>query len=106
MARSPHIKMCLSSRPWAVFEDSFRADSSKRLDIHELTRNDIRGFVSDQLQTHSKWNADTSKKAAAQKENLVECIAAQADGVFLWAFFCDEIDKRRPVQWQHHRRST
>ncbi|KAN0102071.1 hypothetical protein V8E51_012581 [Hyaloscypha variabilis] len=87
MARSPHIKMCLSSRPWAVFEDSFGADSSKRLDIHELTRNDIRGFVSDQLQTHSKWNADTSKKAAAQKENLVECIAAQADGVFLWAFF-------------------
>jgi hypothetical protein len=87
MARSPHIKICLSSRPWAVFEDSFGADSSKRLDIHKLTRNDIQGFVSDQLQTHSKWNADASKKAAARKENLVERIAAQADGVFLWAFF-------------------
>ena len=87
MARSPHIKMCLSSRPWAVFENSFGADSSKRLDIHELTRNDIRGFVSDQLQTHSKWNADASEEAAAQKGKLVERIAAQADGVFLWAFF-------------------
>ena len=87
MARSPHIKMCLSSRPWAVFENSFGANSSKRLDIHELTRNDIRGFVSDQLQTHSKWSADDSEEAAARKANLVERIAAQADGVFLWAFF-------------------
>ena len=87
MARSPHIKICLSSRPWAVFENSFGADSSKRLDIHELTRNDIRGFVSDQLQTHSKWYADASEEAIAQRGMLVERISAQADGVFLWAFF-------------------
>src|SRR5205814_7617494 len=49
MANSPHIKMCLSSRPWAVFERSFGGESKERLDIHELTRNDIREFVSDQL---------------------------------------------------------
>lgn len=87
MASSPHIKMCLSSRPWAVFEDSFGGDGKKRLDIHELTRNDIRSFVSDQLQTHPRWVAEDSKEAAAKKAELVEQIAAQADGVFLWAFF-------------------
>jgi hypothetical protein len=87
MASSPHIKMCLSSRPWAVFENSFGGDSEKRLDIHELTRNDIWGFVSDQLQGHQRWAAETSKEASTEKAKLVEQIAANADGVFLWAFF-------------------
>lgn len=87
MASSPHIKMCLSSRPWAVFEDNFGGDGKKRLDIHELTQNDIRSFVSDQLQTHPRWAAEASKEAGAKKAELVEQIAAQADGVFLWAFF-------------------
>lgn len=87
MASSPHIKMCLSSRPWTVFEDSFGGDSKKRLDIHELTRNDIWGFVRDQLKTHPRWAAEASKEVSAEKAELVEQIAAQADGVFLWAFF-------------------
>lgn len=87
MANSPHIKMCLSSRPWPVFENSFGGNSEKRLDIHELTRNDIWEFVSDQLQDHPKWAAETSKEAAAEKAKLLKQIAANADGVFLWAFF-------------------
>ena len=29
MANSPHIKMCLSSRPWAVFERSFGGESKE-----------------------------------------------------------------------------
>ena len=87
MAGSPHIKMCLSSRPWAVFENSFGGDSKRRLDIHELTRNDIWRFVSDQLQGHPRWAAEASKEADAEKAKLVEQIAANAHGVFLWAFF-------------------
>jgi hypothetical protein len=87
MTSSAHIKMCLSSRPWAVFEDSFGSDSEKRLDIHELTRDDIRGFVSHQLQTHLEWGSRPSIEGSVKKTELVERIAAQADGVFLWAFF-------------------
>ncbi|KAL6693661.1 hypothetical protein J3F84DRAFT_396049 [Trichoderma pleuroticola] len=87
MANSPHIKMCLSSRPWAVFERSFGGEGKERLDIHELTRNDIRKFVGDQLREHPKWAMIESETAAAEKSGLIEQIVAQADGVFLWAFF-------------------
>lgn len=86
MAGSLYIKMCLSSRAWAVFEKSFESDNEKRPDIHELTRNDIRGFVSDQLQTNSQW-AHLSREVGNEKTELVEQIASQSDGVFLRAFF-------------------
>ncbi|QYT06079.1 hypothetical protein H0G86_012946 [Trichoderma simmonsii] len=87
MANSPHIKMCLSSRPWAVFERSFGGEGKERLDIHELTRNDIREFVGDQLREHPKWAMIESETAASEKSSLIEQIVAKADGVFLWAFF-------------------
>ncbi|KAI1388393.1 uncharacterized protein F4822DRAFT_245105 [Hypoxylon trugodes] len=87
MANSPHIKMCLSSRRWSVFEKSFGNNSQKSLDIHELTRGDIRRFVNDQLETHPRWTAEVSEEVSLEKAELVNRIVAQADGVFLWAFF-------------------
>lgn len=87
MASSPHIKMCLSSRPWPVFERSFGGTGQKSLDIHELTRDDIRRFVNDQLQAHERWTAEVSEEVSLEKAKLVDRIVAQADGVFLWAFF-------------------
>jgi hypothetical protein len=87
MASSPHIKMCLSSRRWPVFERSFGGDSQKSVDIHALTRNNIRIFVNDQLQAHSRWTAEVSEEVTLEKAELVDRIVAQADGVFLWAFF-------------------
>ena len=87
MASSPHIKMCLSSRRWPVFERSFGDDSQESLDIQDLTRNDIRRFVNDQLQAHSRWTAKASEEVVLEKVELVDRIVAQADGVFLWAFF-------------------
>jgi hypothetical protein len=86
MAISPYIKICLSSRRWPVFEKSFGDDSQESLDIHELTRNDIRKFVNDQLQAHSRWTAEVSEEVTLEKAELVDRIVAQADGVFLWAF--------------------
>jgi hypothetical protein len=87
MSKSPHIKMCLSSRQWAVFERSFGGNNKERLDIHELTRDDIRRFVTDQLRTHPRWAAEEAHGTGATKAQLVEQILAKADGVFLWALF-------------------
>ncbi|KAE9582351.1 hypothetical protein CGMCC3_g1677 [Colletotrichum fructicola] len=87
MAKSPHVKICLSSRRWPVFERSFGQDSQESLDIHELTRDDIRKFVNDQLQTDQRWTAEASGGVTLAKAELVNRIVAQADGVFLWAFF-------------------
>lgn len=87
MASSPHIKMCLSSRRWPVFEKNFGSDSQESLDIHQLTRNDIRKFVNDQLQGEPRWTAEVSKEVSLEKSELEDRIVSQADGVFLWAFF-------------------
>ena len=87
IASSPYIKICMSSRRWPVFERSFGDDSQESLDNHELTRNDIRKFVNDQLQAHSRWTAEVSEEVTVEKAELVDRIVAQADGVFLWAFF-------------------
>ncbi|KAF0324121.1 hypothetical protein GQ607_008551 [Colletotrichum asianum] len=87
MAKSPHVKICLSSRRWPVFERSFGQRGQESLDIHELTRDDIRKFVNDQLQTDPRWTAETSEGVTLAKAELVNRIVTQADGVFLWAFF-------------------
>ncbi|KAH8879820.1 hypothetical protein GQ53DRAFT_849393 [Thozetella sp. PMI_491] len=86
MASSPRIKMCLSSRPWPIFEKSFGGDNKERLDIHLLTRDDIQGFVRDQLETHSSWLKGESKHEHKEQDKLVQQIVEKADGVFLWAF--------------------
>ncbi|KEZ40804.1 Uncharacterized protein SAPIO_CDS8043 [Scedosporium apiospermum] len=87
IASSPRIKICLSSRQWPVFERNFGHNSQESLDIHELTRNDIRKFVSDQLQADARWTAEMSEEVTLEKAELVDRIVAQANGVFLWAFF-------------------
>ncbi|KAJ0269171.1 hypothetical protein COL940_012708 [Colletotrichum noveboracense] len=87
MAKSPHVKICLSSRRWPVFERSFGQRGQESLDIHELTRDDIRKFVNDQLQTDPQWTAETSEGVTLAKADLVNRIVTRADGVFLWAFF-------------------
>lgn len=87
LAGSAHVKMCLSSRRWPVFERSFGGEGQESLDIHELTRDDIRKFVNDQLQTQPEWTSEVSKDVTLEKAELVDRIVAKADGVFLWAFF-------------------
>ena len=86
MTRSPRIKMCLSSRRSPVFERSFGWGYQKSLDVHELTGNDIRKFVTDQLQDHARWTAEVSEEIAWEKAELMDRIVSQAGGVFLWAF--------------------
>jgi len=87
MVVSPHIKMCLSSRPWPVFEKYFGTDPKLRLDVHELTQKDIQDFAQDQLQSHLKWSSANHQGQMEQKLMVLEQISAKADGVFLWAFF-------------------
>ena len=71
----------------ALFERNFGHNNQESLDIHELTRGDIRKFVSDQLQADARWTAEMSEEVTLEKAELVDRIVAQANGVFLWAFF-------------------
>ncbi|KAI8673882.1 hypothetical protein NCS55_00710000 [Fusarium keratoplasticum] len=84
LSASSNIKLCLASRPWNIFEESFGRFSAQKIYIHELTREDIRKYVEDLLCNHPRWQTllVESKKTAA----LVNEVTIRAQGVFLWVF--------------------
>lgn len=83
LVQSGSIKLCLSSRPWNVFEEAFGTEFPK-LYVQDLTRNDIQNYVQARLQEHPEWDAISAKDSQGQA--LVSEITAKADGVFLWVF--------------------
>ena len=70
------VKLCLSSRPYQQYSKAF--GSSKTLRLQELTWQDIRTFVIDNLQpvAQESFVEDISE--------LVDYIVEKARGVFLW----------------------
>ncbi|KAI1781201.1 hypothetical protein F4818DRAFT_32521 [Hypoxylon cercidicola] len=84
--KTQNVKLCISSREWAIFEHKFRDCPKFRL--HELTRSDIRQFVSDRLR---EIDIDASMNCHGHSYNdvnnitrLKEAIVEESDGVFLW----------------------
>ncbi|KAL2687254.1 hypothetical protein Neosp_004807 [[Neocosmospora] mangrovei] len=84
LCASGNIKLCLSSRPWNIFEESFGKIPDQKIYIHELTKEDIRKYVEDILCSHPRWQTLLleSKKSAT----LVNEVTLRAQGVFLWVF--------------------
>ena len=80
----PHIKLCVSSRPWNEFEKVFGQDNSRKLYMQDLTRNDIELYVRDTLEK------DPSYQELKERDNrsldLIQDIIEAASGVFLWVF--------------------
>ena len=81
IAKSPRVKILLSSRPEAAFERYFRACPSLRLE--DLTRRDITKYIHDQL-----WSNNTVRSLSESEKVGIDDIAAfvseNARGVFLW----------------------
>ncbi|KAK4215415.1 hypothetical protein QBC37DRAFT_386337 [Rhypophila decipiens] len=79
--KSSNVKFCVSSRPWPVFETIF--DESPSLRLQDLTRDDIKTFVTDRLWANKsiqrllKHGPDTLPALANE-------ITKRASGVFLW----------------------
>ena len=74
-------KICLSSRPWVIFEDSFRACAG--LKMQNLTYKDIEIYVNERLHANPAFQ----RLAEEEPENTVDLIqelVQKADGVFLW----------------------
>jgi hypothetical protein len=75
------VKVCVSSRPWAVFEEAFNNIPS--LKLQDLTLSDMNQYVDD------KFNKDPRIQRIVRKEpetggKLMKEIVTRADGVFLW----------------------
>ncbi|KAI3322500.1 hypothetical protein HD806DRAFT_500240 [Xylariaceae sp. AK1471] len=81
---SPNIKLCVSSRPWNIFKDSFGTNSRQKLDIHELTKDDIYKYTEFRLYDHPRWGNFVSEEPYAA--SLITEITQRSQGVFLWVF--------------------
>jgi len=81
-AHGQRIKMCLSSRPWSVFEKAFDR-SVPNLKLQELSQDDMNAYARDRLHRHplaNRWAKEYPERA----ERLILDVAKKADGVFLW----------------------
>ncbi|KAJ6788949.1 hypothetical protein PWT90_05201 [Aphanocladium album] len=79
---SENVKLCLSSRPWPVFQDAFEF-AVPNLKLQELTYGDMRQYVSEHMAQNSEVNSilqQDKTKGSAFVDSLIE----RADGVFLW----------------------
>lgn len=75
------FKICLSSRPWEVFEEAFINRPSLR--IHNLTYYDMKSFLLSGLRQSQRFI--TLEKDKADRVNfLLEGILEKAQGVFMW----------------------
>ena len=81
IAQRDHVKVCLSSRPWLVFEDSFQSRPS--LQLQYLTRNDITNYVQVEVAQNRKFR-ELQRKEFQQCTNLIDELVDKAAGVFLW----------------------
>ena len=85
LGTGPHgnrVKMCLASRPWAVFERSFQS-SVPNLKLQELSYQDMYHYVADRLSADLKVG-NCLKQNLGLRKFLFEEIVSRADGVFLW----------------------
>lgn len=75
------IKLCVSSRPWQLFEDAFHDKPSLKLE--DFTLADITAYIESQLHPDPAF-ALLRTQEPSFADCLVSSIAAKADGVFLW----------------------
>lgn len=84
LTEGKNVKMCISSRPWAEFEDSYQ--DAPHLKVHERTSDGVRHFVQCHL-SQSRGFGELRKRDEIFADSLVESIAEKSQGVFLWVQF-------------------
>ena len=76
-----NVKICVSSRPWLVFEDAFEHRPSLRLE--DLSYHDIKHYVVTHFNESSGF-AQLCRREPEFADQLVDNIVNKASGVFLW----------------------
>ncbi|KAK4442412.1 hypothetical protein QBC34DRAFT_454861 [Podospora aff. communis PSN243] len=80
-AKSPDVKICVSSRPHEEFLQCF--DSSRRMHLHELTQRDVERFARGALEK-GVAEASNTPSTFIDTDEFAKDIAERAEGVFLW----------------------
>jgi hypothetical protein len=79
---SPYqVKLCVSSRPWVVFEAAF--GQFRKLSLQDLTRPDIQHFVTSRLCAHPIFHQMQQREPQCAIQ-LRDGIVLKASGIFLW----------------------
>lgn len=81
-ATSKDVKIFCAARPHIEFLDTF-TDPLRTVQLHELTREDIRHYVNQQLE--KELIESKSDEPLNEYRDLTDSIVSMADGVFLWA---------------------
>ena len=76
-----HVKICVSSRPWVIYQFAFEA--TPRLELHHLTSPDIDRYVEEKLLNSPEYTALKTKKLCTDSSFAAE-ITRKAQGVFVW----------------------
>ncbi|KAI0403772.1 hypothetical protein F4802DRAFT_607882 [Xylaria palmicola] len=83
LLRLENVKLCVSSRSWNEFEHFFE-DASGKLYMQDLTKEDIRLYVSDTFEQNPQFKDLVASEGRGRSEELVQDIIEAAQGVFLW----------------------
>jgi hypothetical protein len=75
------VKICVSSRPWNIFEDAFKSRPSLRLE--DLTFPDIQHYVTSHLSSNPGFAA-LQRLDSGYASKLIHNVTTKASGVFLW----------------------
>lgn len=102
----PDVKICLSSRPWQPFRDAFGKFSNRTTRLQDLTRGDIRCYVTDTFMKDQIFQRMATNDP--EYSSLVEEVVNRAEGVFLWVFLVvrsllDGIHERDLMLGLHYR---
>lgn len=81
LSEYPNIKLCVSSRPWLVFEDAFKRRPS--LLVQDLTYPDIMHFITSKFSGNAGF-VELRERETEYADQLLEDIARKSAGVFLW----------------------
>lgn len=83
LSRVPNVKLCVSSRPWVVFQSAFCQGPS--LELHHLSHQDIENYTNQELVNTELFQKLKMKHPVSCSELEGE-ITEKAQGVFLWVF--------------------
>lgn len=86
LASLPDVKLCVSSRPWPIFEQAFGQYDNLKFYVNDQNRDDIRAYVRDKI-AKSPVFAKRNPYAAAE---IVEDLVNDSNGVFLWVYLAVE----------------
>lgn len=84
VTNTQNVKLCVSSREWAVFHDAFK--DCPHFSLHHLTRSDMQRVVRDRFQQLNidTLLSETTQSREPQTQFLEDGVVEKSEGVFLW----------------------